>query len=85
MRKRKMNSSVCTGMTNTENGTWGIDDERDKQTKKRYKFPYGDFRTVHRCGVLSAESRAGQYKHNDIEKAAAHLHGMIEEIKAPAA
>jgi hypothetical protein len=28
--------------------------------------------------VLSAESRAGQYKHTDIESAAAHLHGMIE-------
>jgi hypothetical protein len=70
-----------------EYGRWhlGIDDEQDKQTKKRYKFPYGDFRTVHRCGVLSAESRAGQYKHNDIEKAAAHLHGMIEEIEASAA
>jgi hypothetical protein len=28
--------------------------------------------------VLTAESRAGQYKHYDIENAAAHLHGMID-------
>jgi hypothetical protein len=28
--------------------------------------------------VLSAESRAGQYKHFDIEKGAAQLHGMID-------
>jgi hypothetical protein len=56
----------------------GIDDAEDEQTKKRYKFPFGDFKKVHRCGLLSAESRAGQYKHFDIESAAAHLHGMIE-------
>jgi hypothetical protein len=56
----------------------GIDDAEDEQTKGRYKFPFGDFKDVHRCGVLSAESRAGQYKHFDIEVAAAHLHGMID-------
>jgi hypothetical protein len=32
--------------------------------------------------VLSAESRAGQYKHTDIELAAAHLHGMLDELMA---
>jgi hypothetical protein len=66
-----------------EYGKWylGIDDEQPENTKRRYKFPYGDFKTVHRCGVLSAESRAGQYKHFDIENAAAHLHGMIESVR----
>jgi hypothetical protein len=58
----------------------GIDDEQDENTKRRYRFPYGDFKKVHRCGVLSAESRAGQYKHFDVERAAAHLHGMIDGI-----
>lgn len=64
----------------SEFGKWhlGIDDEHPANTKGRYKFPYGDFERVHRCGVLTAESRAGQYKHFDIERAAAHLHGMIE-------
>jgi hypothetical protein len=63
-----------------EFGKWhlGINDEKDPHTKGRYEFPYGDFVNVHRCGVLSAESRAGQYKHFDIENAAAHLHGMID-------
>jgi hypothetical protein len=56
----------------------GIDTEEDVDNKRRYKFPYGDFEKVHRCGVLSAESRAGQYKYDDIEDAAAHLHGMID-------
>jgi hypothetical protein len=56
----------------------GIDTDEDEDNKGRYKFPYGDFEKVHRCGVLSAESRAGQYKYDDIEDAAAHLHGMID-------
>ena len=64
-------------------GKWhlGINDEKGEDTKGRYEFPYGDFVNVHRCGVLSAESRAGQYKHYDIENAAAHLHGMIEAMR----
>jgi hypothetical protein len=66
-----------------EYGKWylGINDEAHENTKGRYEFPYGDFEKVHRCGVLSAEVRAGQYKHYDIERAAAHLHGMLDEIK----
>src|SRR5258707_15440451 len=67
-----------------EYGKWylGIDDEEKEDTKARYKFPYGDFKKVHRCAVLSAESRAGQYKHFDIENAVAHLHGMLDKVKA---
>jgi hypothetical protein len=66
-------------------GRWylGINDEKPEDTKGHYEFPYGDFTDVHRCGVLSAESRAGQYKHFDIERAAAHLHGMIDGMKRP--
>jgi hypothetical protein len=65
-----------------EYGKWhlGIDDEAADDTKAHYKYPYGNFRDVHRCGVLAAESRAGQRKHRDIELAAAHLHGMLEAL-----
>ena len=56
----------------------GINDDRAKNTKAAYEFPYGDFKVVHRCGILSAESRAAQYKHQDIASAVAHLHGMID-------
>jgi hypothetical protein len=58
----------------------GINEDEPPENKGRYKFPYGDFESVHRCGVLTAESRAGQYKHFDIERAAAHLHGMLEAL-----
>jgi hypothetical protein len=65
----------------TAYGRWhlGVDREQNRETKGHYKFPYGDFRDVHRCGVLAAESRAGQRDYRDIELAAAHLHGMLDE------
>ena len=62
----------------------GINDEKHEHTKGHYEFPYGDFKKVHRCGVLTAESRAGQYKHFDIEEAAAHLLAMINARKGVA-
>ncbi len=61
----------------------GIDDEKPADSKGAYEFPYGDFKNVHRCGILSAESRAAQYKHEDIVSAVAHLHGMLEAHKPP--
>jgi hypothetical protein len=63
-------------------GRWhlGVDETQDEDNKGRYKFPYGDFEKVHRCGILAAESRAGQYKHTDIENAVAHIHGMLEAL-----
>ena len=66
-----------------EYGKWhlGIEDEMDEETKGHYKFPYGDFKKVHRCAVLTVESRAGQYKHLDIERSAARLHEMIDHKK----
>lgn len=30
----------------------GIDDRYAENTKRRYKFPYGDFKNVHRSGCL---------------------------------
>jgi hypothetical protein len=64
-------------------GRWhlGIDDAAKEETKQHWKFPYGDFKNVHRCALLSAESRAGQYKYHDIVQAAAHLHGMLDAVR----
>jgi hypothetical protein len=59
----------------------GVDDEQPVNTKRRYKFPYGDFKKAHRCGIITAEARAGQYKYFDIERAAARLHEMTDGIK----
>jgi hypothetical protein len=59
----------------------GIDERYGANTKRRYKFPYGDFKNVHRCGLLAARSRAAQYKYSDIDDAAARLIEMIKQRK----
>jgi hypothetical protein len=66
-----------------EYGKWylEVDTDENEDTKGRYKFPYSDFAKVHRCGVLAAENRAGQYKYNNIEQAAANLHGLIDAAR----
>jgi hypothetical protein len=51
----------------------GVDDAEPEGTKKRYSFPYGDYSRLHRCAVISLESRAGQYDHVDIENATKRL------------
>jgi len=45
---------------------------------KGAKCPFGEFHDVHRCAVLAVDSRAGQYGHDDVKSAAAHLHGMLD-------
>ncbi|WP_330461354.1 hypothetical protein OIB37_33520 [Streptomyces sp. NBC_00820] len=57
----------------------GVNEQEPEETKARYSFPYGDFDKVHRSGLVAVESRAGQYKHHDIERAARHLRELIDE------
>ncbi len=57
----------------------GEDTAETKGTKGRHLFPYGDFRSVHRCAVISGESRAGQYHHRSIENALKDLLAAIDE------
>jgi hypothetical protein len=57
-----------------------IDDEASEHTKARYKFPYGDFAKVHRCGRPAAEVRAGRLKYRAIEDAAVRLGDRMDEM-----
>ena len=56
-------------------GEWhlGIDEAHAEGTKARYKFPFGDFKNLHRCGLLAVKSRAHQFGYANIEKAAIRL------------
>lgn len=64
----------------TEYSHWhlGIDKDESTETKGRYSFPFGDFRKVHRSGVISGESRAGQYDHPEIRDALKSLLNLID-------
>jgi hypothetical protein len=79
----KEENEYIEGHSFEEYGKWylGIDTDEKEDTKGRYKFPYSDFAKVHRCGVIAAETRAGQYKYNAIEQAAARLHEMIDAAR----
>ncbi|MCS0498550.1 hypothetical protein [Protaetiibacter mangrovi] len=69
------------GMAEYSRWFLGEDTGATEGTKGRYSFPFGDFRKLHRCAVISAESRAGQYDHDEIEKA---LRELLEQIDAKA-
>jgi hypothetical protein len=55
-----------------------VDARSATDRKARYKFPFGDFRNVHRCGLLAVKARAHEYGYQEIEDAAAKLLEMIE-------
>jgi hypothetical protein len=57
----------------------GIDRRFPENSKQRYKFPYGDFKNVHRCGLLAAKARARLYRYEQINNAAAELQAALEQ------
>jgi hypothetical protein len=51
----------------------GLTEGAAEQTKARYGFVYGDFRRVHRMGLISCHYRAAEWRHKEIELAAHEL------------
>jgi hypothetical protein len=48
-------------------------------TKARYAFVFGDFRRVHRSGVIACLYRAAEWRHKDVERAAYELLQYLDE------
>ena len=48
-------------------------------TKARYAFVYGDFRRLHRSGLIACVYRAAEWRHKDIELAAHDLLQYLDE------
>ena len=59
----------------------GSDATHAQNSKARFKFPFGDFKNIHRCALLAVKSRAHQYGYADIENAAARLLQTMERKK----
>ena len=55
-----------------------IDHRHGEKTKAHYKFPFGDFSNMHRCGLLAVKARAREYGYAEIEAAATQLLALIE-------
>jgi hypothetical protein len=55
----------------------GLTDGAADRTKARYAFVYGDFRRVHRSGLIACVYRAAEWRHKDIELAA---HDLLQRL-----
>jgi hypothetical protein len=51
-------------------------------TKARYAFVYGDFRRLHRIGLIACVYRAMEWRHKDVERAAYDLLQRLDEASA---
>jgi hypothetical protein len=67
-----------------EYGEWhlGLTDGAPDETKARYAFVYGDFRRIHRMGLIACHYRAAEWRHKDIELAAHELLQLLDEKSA---
>jgi hypothetical protein len=50
------------------------------ETKARYAFVYGDFRRIHRMGLIACVSRASEWRHKEIELAAHELLQKLDRV-----
>ena len=60
----------------------GLTDGASDGTKARYGFVYGDFRRLHRTGLIACVYRAAEWRHKAIELAA---HDLLQYLDAKSA
>ena len=51
-------------------------------TKARYAFVYGDFRRIHRDGLIACVYRAAEWRHKEVELAAHELLQLLDRTSA---
>src|SRR2546426_11482023 len=57
----------------------GLTDGAADGTKARYAFVFGDFRRIHRSGIIACHFRAAEWRHKEIELAA---HRLLQYLDA---
>ena len=55
----------------------GLTEGANDETKARYAFVVGDFRRVHRTGLIASVYRASEWRHKAVELAA---HDLLQEL-----
>jgi hypothetical protein len=60
----------------------GLTEGANDETKARYAFVYGDFRRVHRSGLIACVYRAAEWRHKEVELAA---HELLQHLDATSA
>lgn len=60
----------------------GLTDGAQDETKARYAFVLGDFRRIHRSGVIACHYRAAEWRHKEIELAAHELLQLLDRTSS---
>lgn len=76
--------------TYLESHTWeeyaawhlGLTEGPGDETKARYAFVFGDFRRIHRSGLIACVYRAAEWRHKAVELAA---HDLLQHLDATSA
>ena len=65
----------------TQYAAWhlGLTEGANDETKARYAFVCGDFRRVHRTGLIACVYRASEWRHKAVELAA---HDLLQDLDA---
>jgi hypothetical protein len=58
----------------------GLTEGAADETKARYAFVHGDFRRVHRTGLIACQYRAAEWRHKAIELAAHRLLQRLDKV-----
>jgi hypothetical protein len=60
----------------------GLTEGAPDETKARYAFVYGDFRRLHRSGIIACHYRAAEWRHKEIELAAHDLLQLLDKTSS---
>ena len=55
----------------------GLTEGASEETKARHAFVYGDFRRIHRSGLIACVYRAAEWRHKQVELAA---HDLLQHL-----
>lgn len=58
----------------------GLTEGANDETKARHAFGYGDFRRVHRSGLIACVYRASEWRHKQVELAAHELLQRLDRV-----
>ena len=58
----------------------GLTEGATDETKARYAFVYGDFRRIHRTGLIACVYRAAEWRHKEVELAAHDLLQRLDKV-----
>jgi hypothetical protein len=58
----------------------GLTEGANDETKARHAFVYGDFRRVHRSGLIACVYRASEWRHKAVELAAHDLLQHLDDV-----